>query len=301
MITPPPGAIINHRPLIILTDMKTKTFPLILALFLGLTLTTAAHAQDDETPAYFLRPLRVQTPSGKEPGIVDFARAFVSADQQEYALFSATLARIDGRQFKLPQDEHFTCLIDRPHGYLRAVYTIEGIKDPNQTLEVCYWRTDTDRRLVAVCYYNDLGTELLLFYDYNPATGLMTPLAKLPFQDFHEFLRELIVQLPREGKDIHMKRCWDGGPPTPHPPLGWPRHLHHRRRRRALPTARTQPTHHLRLPRTLQTRGNYRRRTRRPLRRPRRQSCPPSRHQRSRLRLAGQACRKWLGLRRLQQ
>ena len=198
--------------------MKTNlswanTLRLALALLLGLTLATAAHAQDDETPAYFLRPLRVQTPSGKSPTITDFARAFVSADQQEYALFSATLARIDGRQFKLPQDEHFTCLIDRPHGYLHAVYTIEGIKDPHQVLEVCYWRTDTDHRLVAVCYYNDLGTELLLFYDYSPATGLMTPLAKPPFQDFHEFLRELIVQLPREGKDIHMKRCWDGGPP----------------------------------------------------------------------------------------
>ena len=194
--------------------MKTKTFPLILALLLGLfLLAAAAYAKDDDTPAYFRRPLRVQTTAGKQPGITDFARAFVSADQEKYALFSATLARIDGRQFKLPQDEHFTCLIDRPNGYLRAVYTIEGIKTPHQVLEVCYWRTDTDHRLVAVCYYNDLGTDLLLFYDYNPATGLMTPLAQLPFQDFHEFLHELIVQLPREGKDIHMKRCWDGGPP----------------------------------------------------------------------------------------
>ena len=194
--------------------MKTKTFPLILALLLGLfLLAAAAYAKDDDTPAYFRRPLRVQTTAGKQPGITDFARAFVSADQEKYALFSATLARIDGRQLKLPQDEHFTCLIDRPHGYLHAVYTIEGIKDPHQVLEVCYWRTDTDHRLVAVCYYNDLGTELLIFYDYSPATGLMTPLAKPPFQDFHEFLRELIVQLPREGKDIHMKRCWDGGPP----------------------------------------------------------------------------------------
>ncbi|PNE25730.1 hypothetical protein BHU16_00325 [Tannerella sp. oral taxon 808] len=197
--------------------MKTNlswanTLRLAFALLLGLTLTTAAHAQDDDTPAYFLRPLRVQTAAGKQPGIVDFARAFVSADQQEYALFSATLARIDGRQFKLPQDEQFTCLIDRPNGYLHAVHTIEGIINHDQVLEVCYWRTDADHRLVAVNHYSNIGTIFLLFYDYNPATGLMTPLAQPPFQDFHELLRELIVQLPRQGKDIHMKSWWDGGP-----------------------------------------------------------------------------------------
>ena len=184
-----------------------------LALFRGLfLLAAAAHAQDDDSPAYFRRPLRVHPPSGKEPGIADFARAFASADQEEDPLFSATLARIDGRQPKLPQGERFTCLIDRPHGYLRAVYTTEGNIDPNQTLEVCYWRTDTDHRLVAVCHYSDIGTYFLIFYDYNPTTGLMTPLAKPPFQDFHELLGELIVQLPREGKDIHMKSWWAGGP-----------------------------------------------------------------------------------------
>ena len=65
---------------------------------------------------------------------------------------------------------------------------------------------------MAVNRYSNLGTDFLIFYDYNPSTGLMTPLASPPFQDFHELIRELIVQLPREGKDIHMKSCWDGGP-----------------------------------------------------------------------------------------
>ena len=185
-----------------------------LAFLLGLFLLAAgAHAQDDDSPAYFRRPLRVQTAAGKQPTIADFARAFASADQEEDPLFSATLARIDGRQPKLPQGDRFTCLIDRPHGYLRACYTFgEGGIDPNQILEVCYWRTNTDHRLVAVCRCSDIGTYILIFYDYNPATGLMTPLAQPPFQDFHELLGELIVQLPREGKDIHMKSWWAGGP-----------------------------------------------------------------------------------------
>ena len=198
--------------------MKTNLCParslrLSLALLLALlTISTAAPAQDDDAPDYFRRPLRVQTAADKQPTVADFARAFASADQEEDALFSTTLARLDGRQPKLPQGERFTCLIDRPHGYLRAVYTTEGNIDPNQTLEVCYWRTDTDHRLVAVCRCSDIGTYILIFYDYNPATGLMTPLARPPFEDFHELLGELIVQLPREGKDIHMKSWWAGGP-----------------------------------------------------------------------------------------
>lgn len=191
--------------------MKTKH--LFIALLLGLQIiASAAPVQDDDAPDYFRRPLRVQTAADKQPTVADFARAFASADQEEDALFSTTLARLDGRQPKLPQGERFSCLIDRPHGYLRAVYTTEGNIDPNQTLEVCYWRTDTDHRLVAVCRCSDIGTYILIFYDYNPATGLMTPLAQPPFQDFHELLGELIVQLPSEGKDIHMKSWWAGGP-----------------------------------------------------------------------------------------
>ena len=199
--------------------MKTNLFParslrLSLALLLALlTISTATPAQDDDSPDYFRRPLRVQTAAGKQATIADFARAFASADQEKDPLFSATLARIDGRQPKLPQGDRFTCLIDRPHGYLRACYTFgEGGIDPNQILEVCYWRTDTDHRLVAVCSYSDIGTYILIFYDYNPATGLMTPLTQPPFEDFHELLGELIVQLPSEGKDIHMKSWWAGGP-----------------------------------------------------------------------------------------
>lgn len=187
----------------------TRSLALLLAL---LAFSSASPAQDDDSPDYFRRPLRVQTAADKQPTVADFARAFASADQEGDALFSTTLARLDGRQPKLPQGERFTCLIDRPHGYLRAVYTTEGNIDPNQTLEVCYWRTDTDHRLVAVCRCSDIGTYILIFYDYNPATGLMTPLARPPFEDFHELLGELIVQLPREGKDIHMKSWWAGGP-----------------------------------------------------------------------------------------
>ena len=85
--------------------MKTNLFwARSLALLLAfLTFSSAAPAQEDDSPDYFRRPLRVQTAAGKQPTIADFARAFASADQEKDPLFSAILARIDGRQPKLPK------------------------------------------------------------------------------------------------------------------------------------------------------------------------------------------------------
>ena len=193
--------------------MKTKTFPLILALLLGLTLTTAAHAQDDDTPAYFLRPLRVQTPSGKEPGIADFARAFLT--QHPDPLNNAILSKLDGRDPQLGKCE-LQYILDAPNGYLK--YSFHDNRC-NQTdypaIEMCYWRTNSGRCLIAVNGNNYMGNINLIFYDYNPATGRMTPLPEPPFKDFHDDIREFIVQLPRKGKDIHMEGWSDEGGPSP--------------------------------------------------------------------------------------
>ena len=55
--------------------MKTKAF-ILLASFLFFLMT--AHAQDNDIPACFRRPLRVQTAAGKEADIADFARTIPS-------------------------------------------------------------------------------------------------------------------------------------------------------------------------------------------------------------------------------
>ena len=276
-------------------NVLRPTLAFLLAL---LTISTAAPAQDDNTPDCFRRPLRVQTAAGKRPTITDFTRAFANADQEGDALFSATIARIDGRQPKLPQGERFTCLIDRPHGYLRAVYTTEGNIDPNQTLEVCYWRTDTDHRLVAVCHYSDIGTYFLRLQPCHRTHDAPRPAALRRFPRAPRGTHRPTA--PRRQRHPYDKLV-GRRPCPPYPPLERSGRIHHCGRRRALPTALGQPTHHLRLPRTLHAAGRHSQRTRRPLRHPRRQSCPPSRHPRSRLRLAGQARRKRLGLRRLRQ
>ncbi len=191
--------------------MKTKTFPLILALLLGLTLTTAAHAQDD-AQSWGTHVLRVATPPGKRPTIADFARAFLK--QYPDPLNTDMLAKLDG---KAPQQKNckLEYILDAPNGYLKYSFH-ENICNRTyySAMEMCYWRTKAGHCLVAVNSNNYMGN-LLLVYDYNPATGRMTPLAQPPFKDFHDDIREFIVQLPRKGKDIHMEGWSDEGGPSP--------------------------------------------------------------------------------------
>lgn len=191
--------------------MKTKNSPLILTLLLALlAIIPAVQAQGDGYKQWGTHALRVHTQPGKRPTIADFARAFLQ--QYPTPLNTAALAKLDG---KAPQLKSCTLeyLLDAPSGYLRYSFhenTCNRTDYP--TMEMCYWRTEAGHCLVAVNGNTYMGNLLLVFYDYDPATGLMTPLAQPPFQDFHELLGELIVQLPREGKDIHMKSWWAGGP-----------------------------------------------------------------------------------------
>lgn len=188
--------------------MKTKTFPLILALLIGLTLTTAALAQD----ANEQRPLRVVTPSGKRPTIADFARAFLK--QYPDPLNTDMLAKLDG---KAPQQKNckLEYILDAPNGYLKYNFHENTCnRTYYSTMEMCYWRTKAGHCLVAVNSNNYMGNHLLV-YDYNPATGLMTPLPAPPFKDFYDDIRELIVQLPRQGKDIYMRGYPDESGPAP--------------------------------------------------------------------------------------
>jgi len=190
--------------------MKTKNSPLILTLLLALFAFSAAHAQSNDDKQWGTHVLRVHIQPGKRPTIADFARAFLQ--QYPTPLNTAALAKLDG---KVPQPKSCALeyLLDAPSGYLRYGFHENSCNRTDYpTMEMCYWRTEAGHCLVAVNGNTYMGNLLLVFYDYNPTTGLMTPLAQPPFEDFHELLGELIVQLPREGKDIHMKSWWAGGP-----------------------------------------------------------------------------------------
>ena len=188
----------------------TRSLALLLAL---LAFSSAAPAQDDDSPDYFRRPLRVQTAAGKQPTIADFARAFLQ--QYPTPLNTAALAKLDG---KAPQPKSCTLeyLLDAPSGYLKYSFHENSCNRTDYpTMEMCYWRTDAGHCLVAVNGNTYRGNLLLVFYDYNPTTGFMTPLSKPPFKDLHDDVREFIVQLPRKGKDIHLEGWSDRSAPAP--------------------------------------------------------------------------------------
>ena len=184
-----------------------------LALFLGLfLLAAAAHAQDD-AQSWGTHVLRVVTPPGKRPTIADFARAFLK--QYPDPLNTDMLAKLDG---KASQQKKCTLkyTLDVPNGYIEYNPRNSDCYDIYfYTVEMCYWRTDAGHCLVAVNSNNYKGNINLIFYDYDPATGLMTLLTALPFKDFYDDVREFIVQLPRKGKDIHMEGWSDEGSPAP--------------------------------------------------------------------------------------
>ena len=184
-----------------------------LALLLGLfLLAAAAHAQDD-AQSWGTHVLRVVTPPGKRPTIADFARAFLK--QYPDPLNTDMLAKLDG---KASQQKKCTLkyTLDVPNGYIEYnPRNSDCYETYFYTVEMCYWRTDAGHCLVAVNSNNYKGNINLIFYDYDPATGLMTPRTALPFKDFYDDVREFIVRLPRKGKDIHMEGWPDEGGPAP--------------------------------------------------------------------------------------
>ena len=184
-----------------------------LALFLGLFLLAAAAQAQDGAQSWGTHVLRVHPQPGKRPTIADFARAFTK--QYPTPLNTAVLAKLDGKAPQLKNCK-LEYLLDAPSGYLKYSFhenTCNHIDYP--TMEMCYWRTEAGHCLVAVNSNNYMGNLLLVFYDYNPTTGLMTPLPKPPFKDLHDDVREFIVQLPRKGKDIHLEGWSDQSAPAP--------------------------------------------------------------------------------------
>ena len=212
--------------------MKTNLFPthslrpslaLPIGLFALFSFAPAAHAQGDNVAdPDILDPYKivmswenepsipVPTATGKEPGIADFARAFMKQYPDEFT--TAVLAKLDGRDPQLKEGK-MKYLLDPPHGYLKSSFYYSNCsqRSCNPTMEMCYWRIPTGHRLVAVSW-SYIGNDMLLFYDYSPETKRMTPLKQPPFKDFYDNPQEMIVELPRQGKDIQMKPARKNGP-----------------------------------------------------------------------------------------
>lgn len=111
-----------------------------------------------------------------------------------------------------PQDyknELYSVENQSDNGFIRCVMTVETIHETN----ACYWNRKNGHKLFAAymqaSYENSGPEDLLVFYDYDPATGVMTPEPTLTESiekqgkdhDYYE------VRLPQEGKDIILYVC----------------------------------------------------------------------------------------------
>lgn len=95
------------------------------------------------------------------------------------------------------------------NGFVRCMMMVET---PHET-DACYWNRKNGHKLFAAYmqagYENGDSEDLVVFYDYDPATGVMTPEPELTDKlekhgkdyDYYE------VRLPQEGKDIILYVC----------------------------------------------------------------------------------------------
>lgn len=169
---------------------------------------------DDETSAdessnkasvfedWSTRPITVKTEGGK----VDI-HAFAKAFCQEYSAAEPCAKMLS--YFKNPTDfekpEEVFFVKDYPkNGYIACDWRFESVN--NVTL--CYWNRKNGHQLVGVTTECGMEGEGMMgqymFYDYDKATGLMTPdmnVVKV-FDKLAASYEDIVLYLPEEGKDI---------------------------------------------------------------------------------------------------
>jgi len=189
---------------------------LILSLLLLLVSTTAWGQEFDvteyENPEATVKS--IETSWAKTPLTVaktgnmnrNFAKAFCT-QYPEYAPNAAML-------IYLKNPEKYDCnninyqIEDAPkNGYIKS----DMMAQCDYITEICYWKRQNGHSLVGVLLqvgHEGEGTRTdyaMLFYDYNPSTGKMTPDTKI-----YQTVKKIVAKhrgcanfkLPKEGKDI---------------------------------------------------------------------------------------------------
>lgn len=96
----------------------------------------------------------------------------------------------------------------KSHGYIKSM----GMVQVSWDMVCCYWNRDNGHKLVAFWMEQghesdpNLGDNLLAFYDYDPATDVMTPEPELSKRVVEVMAQydDYSVTLPDEGKDIEL-------------------------------------------------------------------------------------------------
>lgn len=127
------------------------------------------------------------------------------------------------------EGDAYNIVVDRPNGYVSAY----ELGDDGESFEACVWKRSNGHKLFAYVFQRMFGLsvhQIILFYDYDPAKGTLTPeqneLTRFSASyDHPDGPSGLVVtyHLPRQGKDvvvqeylmewylsIHHVYAWDG-------------------------------------------------------------------------------------------
>ena len=98
----------------------------------------------------------------------------------------------------------YEIIVDSPNGYVSAF----ELGDDGESFAACVWKRNNGHRLFAYVFQKMHGlsiSQIILFYDYNPDKGTLTPehneLTEFT-PSFNDSYHPVTYQLPQEGKDI---------------------------------------------------------------------------------------------------
>ena len=123
-----------------------------------------------------------------------------AATKNEYSL------EIDNPEYDYPDEFEISC--NPGNGFIRCMQVIQT----DRYTFACYWNRKNGHKLVAFymeeCWEQvDWDQCLICFYDYDPATGVMTPepaLTEMIEKRMKQYELCYYIQLPEEGKDIEV-------------------------------------------------------------------------------------------------
>ena len=151
------------------------------------------------------KPLTVKA-KGEKVNIHDFAQAFC----QEYSSFEPCAKLLS--YLKDPEnfdggEKNFYVHDVQKHGYIQCNWEWEF----SNAVTLCYWNRKNGHQLVGVTaergFENDDDSKYqYMFYDYDKATGMMTPDKEVVkvFDDFAAQYSSMYAYLPQEGKDCYV-------------------------------------------------------------------------------------------------
>ena len=157
------------------------------------------------------KPLRIKNTFAKVP-LRNFAQAFCT----QYQNYEPNHAMMD--YLKKPgnytwEEKGYYSEEDVRNGYLK----IDDGGQFDHSTEICYWKRPNGHALIGILmekgYEGETIRYALLFYDYNPKTGMMTPDMEI-WRSVNQYLQShkgsCFIDLPREGKNITFTSVyWD--------------------------------------------------------------------------------------------